>query len=215
MGGYEAVRHDTLDWVRDAEARVNATRWARPAELGQAEPWSAETVRERQWYALSCAGNAERAAEARLVQVGVTAFLPMRAIDVKRCRHLPRSRANCRKIDVPLLPGYVFAGFRGAVPWADVLGLRLIHGVVGFCGEPVGIPHDWLEEAMRAKGVWKLAGRRPKPQLGDRVRLVEGVFAGHWATVRRLREYDAELLLELFGKRVRITEALDLLELAA
>lgn len=124
------------------------------------------------WYALRTKAKKERFVYQQLVAQRVTLFFP--AVRVKPVN--PRA-ARIR----PYFPGYLFIQAD-----LDVLGqnafswLPGVVGLVQFGGEPAVVPDKLIAE-LRARLAALSPESRDPYQPGERVRIVEGPFAGYEA----------------------------------
>lgn len=166
------------------------------------------------WYALRCATRQEEAARTRLTALGLETFLPVEV----RWRRTRRTKAKAER---PLFIGYLFVrcdpdalfeaarlgGVHHPVGWRDADGLR----------HPLVIPDEAIAElqADQARGLHdhtRTAKPSYRPAVGDRVRVVRGLWSGHLAKVLAAPASDrASLLLDgrFAGKVVLDATALE------
>jgi transcriptional antiterminator RfaH len=162
------------------------------------------------WYVVQTHAHAEAKAAAHLARQGFTAYLP---------RYLKRRR-HARRIDTvaaPLFPCYLFVTVEMVCQrW------RSIHSTVGVkrlvCNGDAPTPvANTVVETLRARedsqGFVKL-GQRSRFALGDKVRVLDGVFADCFGLFDGMKDSDrVSVLLDLLGRKVRV--AIDELSLVA
>lgn len=100
-----------------------------------------ELVKDYDWYALLVPPQKEFVAQEILKRQGVVTFCPFDSMWRFRSRYSKTKELK----NYPMMPRYVFAGFKPAKtpPWYDVFALQIIKGVVGLHGEPLtvkGVP---------------------------------------------------------------------------
>ena len=141
------------------------------------------------WFAVFSKPRREEEATEQLTRQGFTVFLP-------RVRARRRLRGQWRDIVEPMFPRYLF--LRATPGLDDLRPIRSTRGVVGlvrFGGEPRPAPDALIIELQRLCAADDGALSLPEPLApGDRVRIVEGPFAG----------YEAELLSQDGENRARV-----------
>jgi transcriptional antiterminator RfaH len=160
------------------------------------------------WYVVQTQPNAERKAAAHLTRQGFQTYLP---------RYLKRRR-HARRIDTisaPLFPRYLFVAVdvtsqRWRAIQSTVGVLRLIcNGDV-----PAAVPDGIVE------GIWSRENDkgfidlddRAKFRPGDEVRVLDGVFSASLGIVEGATDNQrVMILLELLGRKVRVSVDADLL----
>ena len=153
------------------------------------------------WYVVQTHPHAESKAVEHLARQGFGAYLP---------RHLKRRR-HARKIELvaaPLFPRYLFVAVD-----LETQRWRAIHSTSGVsrlvCNgdEPAPVPPDVvpaLRQREDAAGFVKLE-RRPQFAPGERVRVVDGIFADTFGLFEGMADRDrVAILLDLLGRKVRI-----------
>ncbi|MGR3376045.1 transcription termination/antitermination NusG family protein [Salipiger abyssi] len=167
------------------------------------------------WYALLCAPQRERQAEAWLAARGVYAFHP---VTVRRSRQRGRVREYHRRY----LPGYVFARFAGVPVAHRVLASPFLFGALcrrdgewGVLGpkrlaalHEMRIRDERQEQDRRARKKAAAAARRVR--AGDTALFRAGPFAGlQCEVVELLADGGARVQLELFGRPTPATASPD------
>jgi transcriptional antiterminator RfaH len=153
------------------------------------------------WYVVQTHGHAETKALSHLARQGFTAYLPR---FLKRRRHARRIET----VAAPLFPRYLFVTI-------DVMcqRWRSIHSTVGVArlvcngDDPVPVADDVIE-TLRARedgqGFITLR-QRPRFALGDKVRVLDGVFADCLGLFDGMKDSDrVAVLLDLLGRKVRL-----------
>jgi transcriptional antiterminator RfaH len=153
------------------------------------------------WYVVQTHTHAEAKAAAHLARQGFTAYLPRY---LKRRRHSRRIET----IAAPLFPRYLFVT-------VDVMcqRWRAIHSTIGVArlvcngDDPVAVA-DKVIETLRAgedgQGFVSLR-QRPRFALGEKVRVLDGVFADCLGLFDGMKDSDrVAVLLDLLGRKVRL-----------
>lgn len=153
------------------------------------------------WYVVQTHTHAETKAAAHLVRQGFTAYLPRY---LKRRRHARRIET----VAAPLFPRYLFVTIDMVCQrW------RAIHSTIGVvrlvCNgdDPVAVA-DKVIETLRARedgqGFVSLR-QRPRFALGEKVRVLDGVFADCLGLFDGMKDSDrVAVLLDLLGRKVRL-----------
>jgi transcriptional antiterminator RfaH len=121
------------------------------------------------WYVVHCRSQQQLRAQENLRNQGYTCFLPMVQVErVKKGKRIVQTE--------PLFPNYLFILLNRVTDnWAPIRSTRGVLRVVAFGGQPVALPHQWVE---------CLQGRldsSPCVQTlmsGDRVHVSIGPYAG-------------------------------------
>jgi transcriptional antiterminator RfaH len=153
------------------------------------------------WYVVQTHGHAETKALTHLARQGFTAYLPRY---LKRRRHARRIET----VAAPLFPRYLFVT-------VDMMcqRWRSIHSTIGVArlvcnGEdPVPLADDVIE-TLRARedgqGFVTLR-QRPRFALGEKVRVLDGVFADCLGLFDGMKDSDrVAVLIDLLGRKVRL-----------
>jgi transcription antitermination factor NusG len=140
------------------------------------QPTAAETLEDGNWYALQTRARHEKMVEQRLLERGVTTFLPV-------VTEVHRWSDRKKTVQVPLFNCYMFA--RLAPTNTDRLRVLRVDGVLGLVGGLAGAPYAGApipEEQIEA--VRMLVEERmpwaPHPflKIGQRVRVRGGALDG-------------------------------------
>ena len=153
------------------------------------------------WYAVAVNAARERVVAERLQDIGIHAVAPVYYRLVARSRH----QAGKTPRRFPLVPGYVFAG---VADWRHVLPVRDVIDVVGNGDDKTAIPYGVLSEFLSRNHEAEL---RPLVgiKVGDTVRIGDGPFRDFVGTVDRLKNYQARVLVEIFGRKTKTTFDVD------
>lgn len=170
------------------------------------------------WYALISKTNREARAAHWLEDefAGCFTLVPLET------RRRPKGRFGGSKhkrvnaeYQIPLMPRYVFAGFREAPNWLAIFENANITGAIGVHGEPVQIPGGQIERFRSTAERDRLAAGLPVLKIGGRaVFMGEGIFSGHVLEIADLGPNSADVWLDMFGSRVRAKVKRDDLEAA-
>jgi transcriptional antiterminator RfaH len=166
---------------------------------------------ESLWYVVQTQINAEAKAARNLLRQGFEIYLP---------RYLKR-RSHARKIEkvaAPLFPRYMFVNIDIATQrWRSVQSTYGVSRLVlnGSDPSPVaGAIIDQLKAREDANGFVKL-DQRPKFAIGEKVRVVAGVFAENLGLFDGMADRDrVAILLELLGRKVRVSIEVDMVAAA-
>jgi transcriptional antiterminator RfaH len=153
------------------------------------------------WYVVQTQPHAETKAVAHLVRQGFVAYLPRY---LKRRRHARRIET----VAAPLFPRYLFVTVD-----METQRWRSIHSTTGVArlvcngDDPAPVPPDVVEALRRREdhaGFVKLE-RRVQFAPGERVRVIDGVFADNLGLFEGMADRDrVAILLDLLGRKVRI-----------
>ena len=154
------------------------------------------------WYVVQTQVNAEAKAAHNLLRQGFEIYLP---------RYLKR-RSHARKIEkvaAPLFPRYMFVNIDIATQrWRSVQSTYGVSHLVLNGSEPApvaGAVIESLKAREDAAGYVKL-DQRPKFAIGEKVRVVAGVFAENLGLFEGMADRDrVSILLDLLGRKVRVS----------
>lgn len=127
------------------------------------------------WYALRVKPHKERAVLQRLTSKGIDAYLPMVRVKPKN----PRAAK-----EKPYFPGYMFVEVDLEDTAANTINwMPGTIGLVSFDGNPAAVPAKLITELTERLAHIEAVGGIEFDGLeaGDRVRIVEGPFAGYEA----------------------------------
>ena len=153
------------------------------------------------WYVVQTQPHAESKAMGHLVRQGFAAYLP---------RYLKRRR-HARKIEAvaaPLFPRYLFVTVDMETQrWRSIHSTFGVSRLVCNGDEPAPVPPAVvaaLQAREDAGGLVQLE-RRPRFAPGERVRIVDGVFADTLGLFDGMADRDrVAILLDLLGRKVRV-----------
>ena len=153
------------------------------------------------WYVVQTQPHAETKAMGHLIRQGFEAYLPRY---LKRRRHARR----VEMVAAPLFPRYLFVTVD-----IETQRWRSIHSTTGVArlvcngDDPAPVPPDVVAALQRredAAGFVTLE-RRQQFAPGERVRVVDGVFADNLGLFEGMADRErVAILLDLLGRKVRI-----------
>jgi transcriptional antiterminator RfaH len=163
------------------------------------------------WYVVQTQVNAEIKAAQNLLRQGFGVYLP---------RYLKR-RSHARKIEkvaAPLFPRYLFVSIDIAVQrWRSIQSTYGISHLVLNGSEPAPVAEaviNSLRGREDANGLIKL-DPCPKFAIGEKVRVLAGVFAENFGLFDGMADRDRiAILLELLGRKVRVSIEADMVAAA-
>jgi transcriptional antiterminator RfaH len=153
------------------------------------------------WYVVQTHGHAEPKALTHLARQGFTAYLPRY---LKRRRHARRIET----VAAPLFPRYLFVT-------VDIMcqRWRSIHSTIGVArlvcngDDPVPVADDVIEtlRAREDEQGFVTLRQRPRFAVGEKVRVLDGVFADCLGLFDGMKDSDrVAVLLDLLGRKVRL-----------
>jgi transcriptional antiterminator RfaH len=163
------------------------------------------------WYVVQTQVNAEAKAARNLVRQDFEIYLP---------RYLKR-RSHARKIEkisAPLFPRYLFVRIdRATQRWRSIQSTFGVARLVCNGPDPAPVAQQVLS-ALKARedesGHVRL-DQRPKFALGEKVRVLAGVFAENLGLFDGLADRDrVAILLDLLGRKVRVSIEADMVAAA-
>lgn len=180
------------------------------------------------WHILTTAPQREFTAQKALRDLGLSTMIPVeyRWHDARKTGHAAKKAKTEKEVKAyPLWPRYVFVGCEWfGFPWREVYSLNhvgrpLITGALYRNGLPYALSKDeknqvWLLTDVAKPQVPPDPSRRLYP--GDKVRIVEGPFAGQMAMVHRSAKNgeSVTVLKKLFGTLVEATVPTSMVEAA-
>lgn len=165
----------------------------------------------RIWYAVQTQPRRELRAAEELRRQGYDVFVPA----------YRKRRSHARRITtVPtaLFPGYLFVSLVPSQPWRAINGTVGVVRIVGSGDAPAPIATDVVEGLMARRDADGFVALRPRHDFapGDRVRVCGGTFEDALGLYEGLRDADrVAILLDILGRRVRVTLPLDAIATAA
>jgi transcriptional antiterminator RfaH len=159
------------------------------------------TFAEQRWYVVQSQPNAEHKAIAHLNRQGFATYLPCY---LKRRRH-------ARRVDIvaaPLFPRYLFVAIdMHAQRWRSIFSTVGVSRMVCNGDLPTAIP-DQVVAALKARedaGGFIHLDHRPRFRTGDKIRVLDGVFADCLGLYEGMKDSDrVAILLDLLGRKVRV-----------
>ena len=160
------------------------------------------------WYALTVAPQRELAVKSDLEAEGLPLIVPMEPVWKRVSRHARRLERTER----PLIPGYVFAGARGRIPFEIYRKAKAYRDVVKFAGVPAPVDPRQLQaildlvdqmEAppMPGQTVW---------QIGQGVKVL-----GRRGTITAILKHKVRVLQDFLGSSREIVVQTNKLEAIA
>lgn len=156
---------------------------------------------ETRWYVVQSQPNAENKAVTHLGRQGFTTYLP---------RYLKRRR-HARRVEIvsaPLFPRYLFVAIDTTVQrWRSIYSTMGVSRLV-CSGELPAAVADHVVTTLKARedaaGFVRLE-RRPQFRAGDKIRVLDGVFADCLGLYEGMTDRDRlAILLDLLGRKVRV-----------
>lgn len=156
---------------------------------------------QSRWYVVQTQANAEAKAVAHLGRQGFETYLP---------RYLKRRR-HARRVDVvaaALFPRYLFVAIDMTVQrWRSIYSTAGVSRLVCNGDNPAPVPEDvvhLLKSREDAAGYIQL-DHRPKFRVGDKIRVLEGVFYDCLGIYDGMSDRErVGILLDLLGRKVRV-----------
>lgn len=160
-------------------------------------PQSADSLLEPRWFAAYVCTRHEKSVAAELGARSVEHFLPL----FSSVRRWKDRRVT---LELPLFPGYVFVRL-ALRERLRVLQIPSVVRLVGFNGLPTALPDEDIEILRAGLGQsWRV---QPHPflQIGRRVRIVAGPFAGLEGVLQRKKsELRVVVSVELIQRSVAV-----------
>jgi transcriptional antiterminator RfaH len=154
------------------------------------------------WYVVQTQVNAEAKAARNLIRQGFEIYLP---------RYLKR-RSHARKIEkvaAPLFPRYLFVRIDMATQrWWPIQSTSGVSRLVCNGPDPAPVAQQVLSslKAREDESGYVKLDQRPKFALGEKVRVVAGVFAENLGLFDGQADRDRiAILLDLLGRKVRVS----------
>jgi transcriptional antiterminator RfaH len=154
------------------------------------------------WYVVQTQINAEARAARNLVRQGFEIYLP---------RYLKR-RSHARKIEKvasPLFPRYMFVQIDMVTQgWRSIQSTFGVSHLVLRGADPARVAIDVIGslKALEDDGGYIKLEQRPKFALGEKVRILDGVFAENLGLFDGMADSDRiAILLDLLGRKVRVS----------
>lgn len=155
----------------------------------------------RHWHVVQTHPHAEQKAAAHLMRQGYAIYLPRY---LKRRRHARRVET----VPAPLFPRYLFVTIdRMTQHWRSIRSTVGVTHLVCHGEDPAWVP-DHVISDLRGRederGFVRL-DQRPRFALGDKVRVVDGVFDACLGLFDGMADRErVAILLDLLGRKVRV-----------
>lgn len=167
------------------------------------------------WYVAAVRGGAEKDVAAAIRGLGLIAYLPLRAVIVRRPPRLRPVRST-----PPVFAGYVFfESFSDPRSWAAVRAIDDVIGIVSNQNAPARIRAEEIGDLMAAEdmGMFDATGGPGKTEIipGDPVSLIGGRYQGYEARVRSVAAAKARVMVVGRDGPREVSVRLDLLRLLA
>jgi transcriptional antiterminator RfaH len=163
------------------------------------------------WYVVQTQANAEAKAARNLVRQGFEIYLPC---------YLKR-RSHARKVEqiaAPLFPRYLFVRIDMETQrWRSIQSTLGVARLVCNGPDPAPVARHVLMslKAREEENGYIKLDERPKFALGEKVRVLAGVFAENFGLFDGLADRDrVAILLDLLGRKVRVSIGADVVAAA-
>lgn len=164
-------------------------------------------IGDSRWYVVRTQINAEAKAARNLLRQGFDVYLP----------HYLKQRSHARKIEKvpsPLFPRYMFVQIDMATQrWRSIQSTFGVSHLVLNGSDPARVALEVINslKAREDNGGYVKLDQRPKFALGDKVRVLAGVFADNLGLFDGMTDRDrVAILLDLLGRKVRVSLEADL-----
>jgi len=156
---------------------------------------------QTRWYLVHTRPHCEGKAAEHLARQGFDTYLPRY---LKRRRHARRIET----VAAPLFPRYLFVTVDMLTQrWLSIRSTLGVSTLVSCGGRPAEVPAAIIGD-LRGREVGGVVAldQRPRFAPGDRVRIVDGVFAGCLGLFEDMSDRErVAVLLDLLGRKVRVT----------
>jgi transcriptional antiterminator RfaH len=160
------------------------------------------TIGDNSWYVVQTQINAELKAARNLLRQGFEIYLP---------RYMKR-RSHARKIEKvpsPLFPRYMFVQVDLATQrWRSIQSTFGVSHLVLQGSGPARVAPEVINslKAREDEGGYVRLDQRPKFALGEKVRVLAGVFAENLGLFDGMADRERiAILLDLLGRKVRVS----------
>jgi transcriptional antiterminator RfaH len=154
------------------------------------------------WYVARTHAHAESKASGHLRRQGFKTYLPLY---LKKRRHARRIET----VQAALFPCYIFVALDMAVQrWRSIGSTVGVTHLVCNGDEPSVLPAGVIE-SLRAqedeRGFVRLLQKRPRFQVGQKIKVENGVFASFLGLFEGMSDHERVIvLLDLFNRKVRV-----------
>lgn len=163
------------------------------------------------WYVVQTRPHSENKASAHLLRQGFGVYLP---------RYL-KQRRHARRVDtvtVPLFPNYLFVSVDIATQrWLSIQSTIGVARLVRDGDRPAPVPHHVIAALKGREDARGLIQLNPAPRFspGDQVRVVNGALYDCLGLYEGMSgQARVAILLDLLGRKVRVTLGADVIEAA-
>jgi transcriptional antiterminator RfaH len=158
-------------------------------------------TRER-WFAVYTKRQKEQYVDTKLLQLDLETFLPLIRTRIRRKFQLR-----------PLFPCYVFARFDPERWLYSINHLEGVNRVVAFADRPLAVPDEMIRRLRERIGDQGYFVPEQKLVTGDKIRILNGVFAGYEGHIEELRPRDrVVVMLRTIFSQARLEIDVDLVE---
>jgi transcriptional antiterminator RfaH len=168
------------------------------ASRASERPAAAACALGERWFCVHTHPHSEAKAEAHLHKQGFEIYCP---------RYLKR-RSHARRVDtisVPLFPRYLFVAIDLSTPTRAINSTVGVSHIVCNGDKPAAVPTGVVEELKRREDASGFININRGPRTGDKVRIVDGVFATFTGLFEGLDERErVAVLLNILGRNTRV-----------
>jgi len=155
---------------------------------------------QARWYLVHTRPHAERKAAEHLLRQGFETYVPRY---FKRRRHARRIET----VVAPLFPRYLFVTVDMMTQrWLAIRSTIGVSALVSWGDKPAEVP-QYIIQDLRSREVGGMVAldQRPRFAPGDRVRIIDGVFAGCLGLFEDMSDRErVAVLLDMLGRKVRV-----------
>ena len=151
------------------------------------------------WFVAQLRPQGLMRAQTHLKRQGIESFCPQFLTTIKRA-------GLQRQAQKPLFPGYLFVSFDPLIPgWSAINNTRGISRLLlNDPYRPLPIPEALMSGLLARFGENGLLSEQDDIEIGDRIRVLSGPFAGLVTTIETLSGPERiGVLLDLMGRRVK------------
>lgn len=144
------------------------------------------------WFALRVVSQKEYRVLAKLTSRGHCAFVPTLLCRKRVGRH------GSRLATTPMLPGYVFVGFRKGkrIPWRQVREIDGVHGPVWFAGSPARVLQHEIDGISEYSGALIEPAAAPALRKGGSAKVTTGALAGYVVRITSIAKRKVRAVLD-------------------
>ncbi len=133
----------------------------------------------KKWFALYVQPRKEKVVEKELLKNNYEVYLPLK-------KSLRQWKDRKKMVEMPLIPSYVFTRIKECEMW-NIITMSGCIKFIWFNGKPCPIPDDQINsmKLLLEKNAEVELENDIRPNKGDRVKIVEGPFAGLVGVIKR------------------------------